>query len=138
MRSTRSPSARRYPIPANLMQPLWLRSRESLVDNGLVYDPIAATACQRCLLAPECLSGDIDQKQLLHVTLTQLCDQQVRSFLEAHPDGWIINVGAGWIRVFIASTTAAVTGWNWILRKTCCGVRSCFTAVSVTSTAVVA
>ncbi|EPZ8240042.1 class I SAM-dependent methyltransferase [Vibrio fluvialis] len=95
MRSTRSPSARRYPIPANLMQPLWLRSRESLVDNGLVYDPIAATACQRCLLAPECLSGDIDQKQLLHVTLTQLCDQQVRSFLEAHPDGWIINVGAG-------------------------------------------
>jgi len=32
----------RYKIPANLLQPLWLRSRESLVDNGLVYDPIAA------------------------------------------------------------------------------------------------
>lgn len=85
----------RYQIPANLLQPLWLRSRESLVDNGLVYDPIAARACQRCHLAPECLSGDIDQKQLLHVTLTRLCDQQVSAFIKRNPDGWIINVGAG-------------------------------------------
>ncbi len=85
----------RYQIPANLLQPLWLRSRESLVDNGLVYDPIAAHACQRCQLAPECLSGDINQKQLLHVTLTQLCDQHVSAFIKRNPDGWIINVGAG-------------------------------------------
>lgn len=85
----------RYQIPANLLQPLWLRSRESLVDNGLVYDPIAAYACQRCQLAPECLAGDINQKQLLHVTLTQLCDQQVSQFIRRNPDGWIINVGAG-------------------------------------------
>lgn len=88
-------SQHRYQIPVNLVQPLWLRSRESLVDNGLVYDPIAATACQRCQLAPECLSGDINQKQLLHVTLTHLCDLQVQRFLERHPDGWIVNVGAG-------------------------------------------
>ncbi|ASO28097.1 methyltransferase [Vibrio anguillarum] len=85
----------RHHIPTNLVQPLWFRSRESLVDNGLVYDPIAAKACQSCHLAPECLSGDIDQKQLLHATLTQLCDQQVRAFIERNPDGWIINVGAG-------------------------------------------
>ena len=52
----------RHHIPTNLVQPLWFRSRESLVDNGLVYDPIAAKACQSCHLAPECLSGDIDQK----------------------------------------------------------------------------
>ena len=88
-------SPKRYQIPTNLVQPLWLRSRESLADNGLIYDPIAATACLRCQLAPECLAGDINQKQLLHATLTQLCDQQVRCFLEAHPDGWIVNVGAG-------------------------------------------
>ena len=85
----------RYQIPANLLQPLWLRSRESLVDNGLVYDPIAARACQRCQVAPECLAGDINQKQLLHATLTQLCDQQVSAFIKCNPDGWIINVGAG-------------------------------------------
>ena len=66
-----------------------------MVDDGLVYDPIAATACQRCQLAPECLSGDIDQKQLLHATLTQICDERVNHFLSQHPDGWIINVGAG-------------------------------------------
>ncbi|WP_374144788.1 class I SAM-dependent methyltransferase [Vibrio sp. NTOU-M3] len=88
-------SNRRYQIPANLLQPLWFRSRESLVDDGLVYDPIAARACQRCDLAPECLSGDIDQKQLLHATLTQLCDQQLTSFLSQNPEAWIINVGAG-------------------------------------------
>lgn len=39
--------------------------------------------------------GRYRSKQLLHVTLTQLCDQQVRHFLDTHPDGWIINVGAG-------------------------------------------
>ncbi len=85
----------RYQIPANLLKPLWYRSRESLVDGGLVYDPIAARACQQCQLAPECLSGDTDQKQLLHATLTRLCDQQVNKFIERYPDGWIINVGAG-------------------------------------------
>lgn len=84
-----------YRIPANLLQPLWLRSRESLVDNGLVYDPIAAQACQRCYLAAECLSGNVDQKQLLHATLTQLCDAQVLLFLQQYPDAWVINVGAG-------------------------------------------
>jgi O-methyltransferase involved in polyketide biosynthesis len=95
MATSNNPAKSRYQIPANLLQPLWLRSRESLVDNGLVYDPIAARACQRCQLAPECFSGDINQKQLLHVTLTQLCDQHVSSFITNNPDGWIINVGAG-------------------------------------------
>lgn len=95
MRTPHSPPSERYQVPTNLVQPLWLRGRESLVDNGLVYDPIAARACQRCHLAPDCLSGDIAQKQLLHVTLTHLCDKQVRRFLDTYPDGWIINVGAG-------------------------------------------
>lgn len=85
----------RYQIPFGLLQPMWLRSRESLVDNALVYDPIATRACQRCQLAPECFSGDIDQKQLLHVTLARLCDQHVSAFIKRNPDGWIVNVGAG-------------------------------------------
>jgi len=95
MRPSNPQTPQRYQIPVNLLQPLWLRSRESLVDNGLVYDPIAARACTRCHLAAECFSGDIDQKQLLHVTLTQLCDRQVHQFLDIYPDGWIVNVGAG-------------------------------------------
>ena len=89
------PQKTRYQIPANLTQPLWFRSRESLADDGLIYAPIAATACHRCQLAPECFAGDIDQKQLLHATLTQLCDDQVNAFLKKNPDGWLINVGAG-------------------------------------------
>ncbi|MBC3621685.1 class I SAM-dependent methyltransferase [Vibrio metschnikovii] len=88
-------SSPRYQVPTRLLQPLWLRSRESFIDDGLVYDPIAARACQRCHLAPDCLAGDIPQKQLLHVTLARLCDQQIHHFLATHPDGWIINVGAG-------------------------------------------
>ncbi|MDG2560525.1 class I SAM-dependent methyltransferase, partial [Vibrio parahaemolyticus] len=88
-------SQSKHQVPNHLLKPLLLRSRESMVDNGLVYDPIAAKACLSCKMAPDCLSGDIAQKQLLHVTLTQLCDQQVSHFLQQYPDAWIINVGAG-------------------------------------------
>lgn len=85
----------RYHIPTHLLQPMWLRSRESLVDDGLVYDPIAAKACQQCQLSKECFSGDVDQKQLLHATLTKLCDMRVTAFLQANPNAWVLNVGAG-------------------------------------------
>ncbi|MFA0576591.1 class I SAM-dependent methyltransferase, partial [Vibrio sp. 10N.222.49.F1] len=34
-----------FQVPTNLVQHLWFRSRESLADDGLVYDPIAAQAC---------------------------------------------------------------------------------------------
>lgn len=85
----------KHQVPNHLLKPLLLRSRESMIDNGLVYDPIAAKACLSCKMAPDCLSGDVAQKQLLHVTLTQLCDQQVMTFLQQHPDAWVINVGAG-------------------------------------------
>lgn len=84
-----------HKIPSRLLQPLWLRSRESMIDNGLIYDPIAAAACRHCHLSSECLSGDIDQKQLLHATLTVQCDQQVSRFLKSNPSGWVVNVGAG-------------------------------------------
>ncbi|MFC3025182.1 class I SAM-dependent methyltransferase [Vibrio zhugei] len=82
-------------IPAHLLQPLWFRSRESLSDNGVIYDPIAADVCQRCHLSMDCGRTNLDQQQLLNATLTQQCDQRVRQFLERHPDGWIINLGAG-------------------------------------------
>ena len=95
MVTSQSSHPHRYQIPANLLKPMWLRSRESLVDNGLIYDPIAASACQRCQLAPECLSGDVDQSQLLHMTLTRLCDEKITEFIHRHPDAWVINVGAG-------------------------------------------
>ncbi|WNJ96828.1 class I SAM-dependent methyltransferase [Vibrio ruber] len=84
-----------YQIPAHLVEPLWFRRRESLADNGLIYDPIAAQACLSCEVALDCRDGNLDQKQLLHVTLTQICDQQVREFLATYPDAWVINVGAG-------------------------------------------
>lgn len=90
-----APPSQTYQVPSELLQPLWLRSRESLIDDGLVYDPIAARACQRCHLSDECITGDIDQKQLLHATLTHLCDLEVSRFLMHHPKAWIINVGAG-------------------------------------------
>lgn len=82
-------------IPARLLKPLWFRSQESLTKDGIVYDPIAAIACQRCAMAKGCLSGNLSQKQLLHSTLTSSIDQQVCHFLSHHPTAWIINVGAG-------------------------------------------
>jgi len=85
----------RYLIPPHLVEPLWFRTQESMTKDGLVYDPIAARACQHCLFAPECLSGNSDQKQLLHATLTSMVDQQVSRFIKRYPQGWIINIGAG-------------------------------------------
>lgn len=29
-----------FHVPSNLIQPLWFRSRESLADDGLVYDQL--------------------------------------------------------------------------------------------------
>lgn len=84
-----------YDVPVHLLQPMWLRSRESLVNDGLVYDPIAANACRYCQLSSECLSGDIAQKQLLHATITKLCDERVGAFLKDHPNAWVLNIGGG-------------------------------------------
>ncbi|MFA0441056.1 methyltransferase [Vibrio sp. 10N.286.49.C2] len=95
MRTTKQPESKHLNVPAKLLRPLWFRSRESLLDDGLVYDPIASYACRRCHLASDCLSGNIDQSQLLHATLTQVCDLHVKRFLEVNPNGWVINVGAG-------------------------------------------
>ncbi|WP_318412345.1 class I SAM-dependent methyltransferase [Photobacterium leiognathi] len=85
----------RYVIPSDLLQPLWYRSRESLADDGLIYDPVAAAACRQCYLVPDCVNQDVPQRQLLHATLTLQCDHQVRDFLTRHPQGLIVNVGAG-------------------------------------------
>lgn len=90
-----NPAHSQFQIPNHLLQPMWLRSRESMLDGGLVFDPIAANACRRCHLSADCLSGDIDQQQLLHASLTQLCDEAVHAFLIQHPDAWVLNVGAG-------------------------------------------
>ncbi|MGF1680884.1 class I SAM-dependent methyltransferase [Photobacterium minamisatsumaniensis] len=85
----------RYDIPSDLLQPLWLRSRESLDDDRLIYDPVAAVACRQCSLKPDCLSGYLSEQQLLHASLARLCDRQVKHFLRRHPNGRIINIGAG-------------------------------------------
>lgn len=85
----------RYHIPLDLLQPLWLRSRESLSDDRLIYDPVAAAACRQCHLKPDCLTGNVNEQQLLHATLTLQGDRQVQHFLRRHPNGWVINVGAG-------------------------------------------
>jgi O-methyltransferase involved in polyketide biosynthesis len=84
-----------YDVPDHLLQPMWLRSRESMIDNGLVYDPIAANACRHCQLSTECLSGDVDQKQLLNATITKICDERVNAFIEDNPNAWVLNIGAG-------------------------------------------
>ncbi|WP_252023574.1 class I SAM-dependent methyltransferase [Vibrio sp. SCSIO 43136] len=74
---------------------MWLRSRESMLDEGLVYDPIAASACRSCHLSPECQTSNLEQDQLLYASITQLCDEQISAFLKRYPDAWVLNVGAG-------------------------------------------
>lgn len=93
--TTKASKPARFDVPTHLLQPMWLRSRESLVDDALIYDPIAANACRYCHLSDDCVAGDIDQKQLLHATLTKLCDERVSSFLKDNPKAWVLNLGAG-------------------------------------------
>ncbi|MGF1685227.1 class I SAM-dependent methyltransferase [Photobacterium japonica] len=85
----------RYDVPSDLLQPLWLRSRESLADDRLLYDPVAAAACRQCRLQPTCLSGNITEQQLLHAMLAMQCDSQVQHFLRRYPNGHILNIGGG-------------------------------------------
>ncbi|CAH0532301.1 hypothetical protein VST7929_00117 [Vibrio stylophorae] len=88
--------ARLPQIPEHLMQPLWLRRCESFCQDSLLYDPIAAMVCQRCAYQPQCKQGKIQaQQQLLNVSLTWLGDRLVREFLQLHPQGRVINLGAG-------------------------------------------
>ncbi|WP_338012828.1 class I SAM-dependent methyltransferase [Salinivibrio sp. AR640] len=84
-----------HSVPSKLFKPMWLRSRESLTDNGVIYDPMAAAACQGCVMQPECDWHNLDQTQLLYATLTSQCDAIVKQFLAQHPTAWIINVGGG-------------------------------------------
>lgn len=84
-----------YAVPDELLQPLWFRSQESLAVNGLVYDPIAAQACQRCQLSTQCRSGQFDKQQRLYASLTLICDQQISSFLQRYPTAWVINIASG-------------------------------------------
>lgn len=85
----------RFDIPSELLQPLWLRSRESLADDRLLYDPVAAVACSQCTLTPECLRGNVTEQQLLHASLTLQGDRRVQDFLRRHPNGVILNLGGG-------------------------------------------
>lgn len=85
----------RYDIPPDLLQPLWLRSRESMADDCLLYDPMAAVACSQCHLKPGCLTGNVSEQQLLHASLALQCDRQVQHFLRRHPNGTIINIAGG-------------------------------------------
>ncbi|WP_428773639.1 class I SAM-dependent methyltransferase [Vibrio sp.] len=88
------PDSSAWEVPEHLMQPLWLRGQESLVNDGLLYDPIAASACRRCHYSPDCDMAALKQQQLLTASLTSLCDQRIADFLHQHADGWVINVGA--------------------------------------------
>ncbi|MGB2078640.1 MAG: class I SAM-dependent methyltransferase [Vibrio sp.] len=82
-------------IPPHLLRPLWLRGQESLHQQGLLYDPIATSACWRCQSYSECRSNQLDREQRLYASLTHVCDQLVRDFLKQYPDAYVINISSG-------------------------------------------
>lgn len=82
-------------IPASLLRPLWLRGQESLHHQGLIYDPIATTACWRCQAYSECQSKTLDKEQRLYASITSVFDRLITNFLKQNPDAWIINVSGG-------------------------------------------
>nr|WP_086938398.1 class I SAM-dependent methyltransferase [Thaumasiovibrio occultus] len=85
-----------FVVPEHLIMPLWLRSVESLSDEGLVYDPMAASVCSQCVFSTAvCDDFEFSTRQLLHNAITHLTDNAVSDFLSRYPSGWVINLSDG-------------------------------------------
>ncbi len=80
-----------------------------VLENGnpqpILRDPRAAEiaktlspvlACSKSLLLRNLAKGKLRKELVVHITLrAQKCDEYARSFLQAHPDGIIVNLGCG-------------------------------------------
>lgn len=81
------------PVQETLLIPLLGRAEETRKASGLVHDPKAVEIVER-------LDYDFDKwrgiPSLLGASLrTRIFDDEVSAFLDAHPDGTVIEIGAG-------------------------------------------
>jgi len=86
--------APRDAVALTLMVPLWARAEESRRPDGVLHDPMAGEMVKRI---------DFDFAQLREAQASQLgccvrgalVDGWVRDFLDAHPEGTVVELGVG-------------------------------------------
>lgn len=82
-------------IPKTLLLPLWARACFSLKPYSPIHDALSIQLIQKINFDFQNLSKKIGNMTLFWVARANYFDQAIRHFLELHPDGTIVNLGAG-------------------------------------------
>ncbi len=87
-------AARLHGVAATCLLTLNARARESQRSDALFSDPEAEEALRR--LGLDTRRFDRDWLTLTGVAIrTEILDEAARTFALRHPDGWVVNLGAG-------------------------------------------
>ncbi|MEM7482778.1 MAG: class I SAM-dependent methyltransferase [Acidobacteriota bacterium] len=81
-------------VSETLLLPLHAKGLETRRQDGVICDPKAIEILDR-LDYDFSRFGDIDQVQIGTAIRTEILDEQVNRFLDAHPDATVVNLGAG-------------------------------------------
>jgi O-methyltransferase involved in polyketide biosynthesis len=83
-------------VNKTLLLPLWARTKESTQKNPLIMDGQA----ERILKALDYNFSEMDKSldryyQLSQVVRAVMTDNEIRTFINIHPDATVVNIGAG-------------------------------------------
>ena len=81
-------------ISETLLLPLHAKGLETRRQDAIIRDPKAVEILDQ-IDYDFSRFGDIDQVQIGTAIRTEILDEQVNRFLEAHPDATVVNLGAG-------------------------------------------
>ena len=83
-------------VPETLLLPLWGRAKNSLSAHPVLQDPKAVEIAQSLDVDFSRIEKQISAySNLFWARRTLLFDQVVRTFLQSHPQGIVVNLGAG-------------------------------------------
>ena len=83
-------------VPRTLLIPLWSRAKATRANNRVISDPKAVEIVERLGVDfGELEKGTNPTSEFFQVARARALDDLVRSFLERHPKGAIVSLGAG-------------------------------------------
>ena len=83
-------------VQKTLLIPLWGRAKESEKPNPIVLDPLARRLVSQIDYDFEGQTAKLPSQFLFNCAVrAHHFDVALRAFLAAHPDGTVINIGAG-------------------------------------------
>lgn len=82
-------------VQETLLIPLWARARESREPNPILRDPKAAEIVASLDYDFSRFERETKLTQIVACVLATIFDRWTRKFLEEHPDGTVVEIGAG-------------------------------------------